>query len=173
MEKVYQKMKKKATPLASGSCQKTETMLSLLPMSDHHTKVVVAVDDNMINLRTIELALAPYFDVRVAKSAEAALNLIAALKTVDLLLLDIEMPGMNGLVLLGELRKKPVTAASPVVFVTSQTTTDTVHLAKDLGAVSFVVKPYTIPALLTKVFQALDITDITVDSRGEVRAVVM
>ncbi|GHV41087.1 hypothetical protein AGMMS49546_16260 [Spirochaetia bacterium] len=112
-------------------------------------KIILTVDDQPVNLATNKMVLQDYFDVRVAKTGKMALYLLSNI-TVDLLLLDIDMPEMNGI----ELLQKINTANSkriPVIIVTSHLSHDYFDQAKSLGANGYVVKPIVPEALLTKI----------------------
>jgi putative two-component system response regulator len=114
-------------------------------------KVILAVDDMLVNLTAVRSILQNEFDVRPAKSAKMALVMLNTIKA-DLILLDVEMPEMSGFELLDQIRNNPEYAAYkdiPVIFVTSHETPEFTAQAVSGGAQGYVVKPI-VPAVLTE-----------------------
>jgi response regulator RpfG family c-di-GMP phosphodiesterase len=114
-------------------------------------KIILAVDDMPENLIQFGSLLGDYFDVRLAKSAGMALNILSKIR-VDLILLDIEMPEMSGFDFLNQLHeKKSVNDKTPVIFVTSHADLDVIGRAIKLGAKDYIVKPITTETLYKKI----------------------
>lgn len=123
-------------------------------------KVVLAVDDITINLMSIRNALSIYSDfieLRLAKSSKLALDVLKNYH-IDLILLDIEMPGISGFELVEMLKDMNNAKDIPVIFVTSNSDPNSVIKAFNLSAVDYVVKPVNLVALRQKVIQALNIS---------------
>jgi putative two-component system response regulator len=122
-----------------------------------------------MNLRTIKVTLDKYFEVRLAKSGEIALSVLGFNK-VDLILLDIEMPGMSGFELLELIKKVPHAKDVPIIFVTSHVSAELIAKAIKSGAKDYVMKPFEPEVLIRKVYAVLHGVDmknviITKDSR--------
>lgn len=121
-------------------------------------KKILAVDDVALNLRTLKAALDKIFEVRIAKSGELALSILNA-ETVDLILLDIEMPEMSGFEFMEALKAKlsagDIEKIPPVIFVTAHATPELLTQAKSAGAVGYVIKPFEPQVLIAKVDEAL------------------
>ena len=84
------------------------------------------------------------FEVREAANGKEALELIQAEKSaVTLILLDWNMPEMNGLDLLKRLRENPKLSSLVVVMVTAETEVDRIAEALEAGANEYVMKPFT------------------------------
>ena len=84
------------------------------------------------------------FEVREAANGKEALELIQAEKSaVTLILLDWNMPEMNGLDLLKRLRENPKLSSLVVVMVTAKTEVDRIAEALEAGANEYVMKPFT------------------------------
>lgn len=123
--------------------------------ADKGKKVVLTVDDVAMNLAITKNLLSKYFDVRVAKSGELALFILGSVK-VDLILLDIEMPGMSGFDFINVIREIPNVKDTPIIFVTSHADTNVISRAIQAGARDYIVKPVDHKILKGKVFKALD-----------------
>jgi CheY-like chemotaxis protein len=111
-------------------------------MDSSSGKVVVAVDDTVDNLDVIKRIVAP-----VGYSFHGCSNgraLLALLDTVQphVILLDVEMPELNGFELCQSIRQRPQTAHTPVLFVTGRNSHADLQRAIALGGNDFVVKPY-------------------------------
>ena len=112
----------------------------------------LVVDDSravrMILARTLkELG----FEVREAANGREALEVIETEKTaVSLVLADWNMPEINGLELLKQLRQKPELASLVVVMVTTETELDQMAAALEAGANEYVMKPFTKDILVEK-----------------------
>jgi PleD family two-component response regulator len=117
-------------------------------------KVILAIDDMSMELRTIKVTLDEFFDVRITKSGELALNILETVD-VDLILLDIEMPGMSGFDFLDMIRKMPKVKDVPVIFITSHASTELIDHALQAGAKDYVLKPYEKNVLLKKIYMVL------------------
>jgi putative two-component system response regulator len=117
-------------------------------------RAVLAIDDIIIHLRTIRNTLEKYYEVKVVKSGEQALLVLASTK-IDLILLDIEMPGMSGFDILNMIKSMPSTREIPVIFVSSHVSVDLIAQALKHGAVDYIVKPFDPEVLLKKTFAAL------------------
>jgi two-component system chemotaxis response regulator CheY len=112
----------------------------------------LVVDDSravrMILSRTLkELG----FEVREAANGREALEVIEVEKTaVTLVLADWNMPEMNGLEMLKELRSRPELSSLVVVMVTTETNSDQMMAALEAGANEYIMKPFTRDILVEK-----------------------
>lgn len=118
-------------------------------------KTILIVDDTNVNILKAEFILKN--EGYTTLKANSGMACIKKLKTnhVDLILLDIEMPEMNGFETLSVIRSDPTTKDIPVIFVTSDKETDIVLKAVKSKVVAYVTKPFTEEELLghvTKVF---------------------
>jgi len=115
------------------------------------TARVLVVDDIQANVRLLEARLtAEYFDVLTACSGQQALD-ICARERVDVVLLDVMMPGMDGFEVCARIKETPATSHVPVVMVTAlDQPADRLHGLK-AGADDFLSKPVDDIALVTRV----------------------
>src|ERR1700682_1925006 len=84
--------------------------------------------------------------IHSAFDAQYGLVLAESLRP-DLILLDIEMPGMNGFEACRKIMDEPATAGIPVVFLTSRNGTEEIARGLDLGATDYVTKPFKLQEL--------------------------
>jgi putative two-component system response regulator len=118
-------------------------------------KVILAIDDNPVNLRTLKVCLEKHFEVIPVKSGVEGLRVLKA-RAVDLILLDIEMPVMSGFDFLDELRIMPDKKFIPVICVTAHDATpEFISTVVHAGARDFVTKPIDSDVILGKVTKAL------------------
>ena len=108
------------------------------------TRILYVDDDPDIrHIVELSLALDPSLQIRAAASGEEALAVIDdGAPPPQVVLVDMMMPGMDGLALLERLRERPATATVPVVFMTArgrQADLDRYHAA---GAAGGIVKPF-------------------------------
>jgi putative two-component system response regulator len=111
-------------------------------------KTILVVDDMPTSLAAVKTSLQDQFNIRLCESAQAAMQILSKEK-VDLILLDIEMPGISGFDFLKQLRAAPDTEAIPVIFVTSHANPEFINQAIASGVDGYVVKPF-IPDVLIK-----------------------
>ena len=111
---------------------------------------LLLVDDDPSAIQVMSRMLAQFRDQRFATSGEVALRL-ARESTPDLILMDIEMPGMTGLDVFEELKADPILARVPVIFATSHDSTALQLVALRKGAADFVTKPLVASQLTARV----------------------
>jgi putative two-component system response regulator len=119
---------------------------------------IFVVDDVDTNLTKAEQALEETYNVLTLPSA-AKMFAVLQKVTPDLILLDIEMPEMDGFAAMVKLKENPKTADIPVMFVTASTDDATEARGIKLGAVDFVVKPFSAPVLQNRIANHLHISE--------------
>jgi len=113
-------------------------------------KCIFVVDDSSINLLTAKEALSEHYIVMTLSSAMIMFEFLNNIKP-DLILLDIEMPDMNGFEALKQLKTDNRYAGIPVMFVTGNNDSATESLGYEMGAIDFITKPFSKSALLDRV----------------------
>jgi putative two-component system response regulator len=103
-------------------------------------KSILVTDDNLATLKQIGEQLRSNYEVFLAKSGPMALQ-IAEQEKPDLILLDVEMPEMNGFQTIAKLKESPSLREIPVIFLTGDTDAATEIKALESGAVDFITKP--------------------------------
>ena len=101
---------------------------------------VLIVDDVPTNIEVLAGALKDEYAIKVAISGRKALEIAHAFP-IDLILLDIMMPGMDGFETCRELKADPKTAHVPVIFLSAKDAVDDIVGGLRLGAVDYVSKP--------------------------------
>jgi putative two-component system response regulator len=103
-------------------------------------KQILVVDDNIASLKQIGAQLASHYEVSLTKSGALALQ-ICRQERPDLILLDVEMPGMDGFETITRLKEDPSLSPIPVIFLTGNHDTATEIKALESGAMDFITKP--------------------------------
>lgn len=118
-------------------------------------KTVLVVDDDTFQRNVLKKLLrSEKFDVEMAENGVQALEMLQQSQP-DLVLLDLLMPGMNGLEVMQRIRQHPTLSQVPVVVISGEHEKETVIECLKLGASGYVVKPYTRKTLLEKIDKAL------------------
>ncbi|MCM1537579.1 MAG: response regulator [bacterium] len=102
---------------------------------------ILTVDDSAINLASIEQELKDEYDVTMVNSGSRALKYLKN-ETPDLILLDVQMPEMDGLETLKEIRTLKGGVTIPVVMLTAKKDKTTIVESKKLGIYDYIVKPF-------------------------------
>ena len=122
-------------------------------------KIIFLVDDNATNLTMAEEALANQYRV-IALSCAAQMFTAFEKFRPDLILLDVEMPDMSGFDAMKRLKKNEAYADIPVIFLTGRTDTGSEAYGIELGAVDFIMKPFSKPVLLNRIKNHLNIDEV-------------
>ncbi|MDH3200318.1 MAG: sigma-54 dependent transcriptional regulator [Myxococcales bacterium] len=124
---------------------------------------ILVVDDEQNILTTVSRALGlEGYAVEVAGSAEIALEKLAK-ETFDAILLDVQLPGMDGLALLAELGKRGI--PTPVIMMSGHATIETAMEAIRRGADDFIEKPIGSDRLLLSLKRSLEIHELQRENR--------
>ena len=116
---------------------------------------ILAIDDDPMVLMQIADMLSPTYNLQLAKSATDAEKLIPQNKP-DIILLDIQMPGISGFQFLQKLKKDPAYKDIPVIIVSGHIEIEFIIIAEQNGASSVVAKPVKKDELLKKIETALE-----------------
>jgi CheY-like chemotaxis protein len=119
---------------------------------------ILAVDDDFINLKLISSMLKRNVNVDMIVEATNGLDALNLLKTetnIDLILLDIKMPVMDGIEFLTNLQSMPEFQKLPVIVLTTDETRK--NEAFDRGAFDFLVKPIRDHDLSSKIQKVIDL----------------
>jgi len=122
-------------------------------------KTIFVVDDNETNLSVAKDALKGQYRVTTMSSAQKMFMLLEK-RVPDLILLDIEMPDMDGFEALGLLKGNRAYNDIPVIFLTSMTDADVEARGFQLGVVDFIHKPFSAPVLIHRLKSHLNIDEM-------------
>jgi putative two-component system response regulator len=117
---------------------------------ENEKALIILVDDNPANLRIGKNVLAEKYSVATAPSAEKMFSLLEN-NNPALILLDIDMPEMNGYEAIKILKSKPETKDVPVIFLTAKTESGDELEGLSLGAIDYITKPFQPPLLLKRI----------------------
>jgi chemosensory pili system protein ChpA (sensor histidine kinase/response regulator) len=103
-------------------------------------KIVLAIDDNVQQLNEFKSILVPKYDLRVVKAASEAISFLNK-SQADIILLDIEMPNIDGFEFLGDIRRIPSYFHTPVIIISGNSGHEFLEKAKKSSAASVLGKP--------------------------------
>ncbi|MBP1713929.1 MAG: putative Response regulator with domain [Deltaproteobacteria bacterium] len=114
---------------------------------------VLVVDDELGPRESLRMILRPLYEVKTASNGQEAIQFLQQGK-IDLITLDLKMPGLSGLEVLREIKKMNVDAA--VIIITAYGTLTNAHEAIRYGAVDFISKPYNATDILAVVRRTVE-----------------
>lgn len=101
------------------------------------------VEDNAINRKLLRDILEIRFEVEEAASAEEAAQLLENPKAPDLIFMDLQLPGLDGLSYIRLLKKDPATSSIPIVAVSAHAMPSDIQQTLAAGCAEYVTKPLT------------------------------
>ncbi|MDR2401731.1 MAG: response regulator [Deferribacteraceae bacterium] len=111
---------------------------------------IILVDDNITTLTIGKDALSPYYEVFTVPSGEKLFKILSSV-IPDLILLDIEMPEMDGYEVIKVLKGDKRTQDIPIIFLTAKGDQGSELQGFDLGAIDYISKPFSTPLLLKRI----------------------
>ncbi|MGI2169688.1 EAL domain-containing protein [Shewanella sp. MF05960] len=102
---------------------------------------ILIIDDDIQNIFVLEDILSPLGNIYFSESGSNALALVDKIKP-DVILLDIEMPDMDGWQVCRALKSNPLYSDIPIIFITGHTEPEFEKLALESGGVDFITKPF-------------------------------
>lgn len=130
-------------------------------------KHILVIDDDLLLLKYMEQALIEFYKVSVTKNGKQALAFLKKGMIPDLILLDIDMPEMDGYDTLDQIRRIPDCSEIPVIFLTGYM--DAEHEVRGLqsGGSDYVTKPFVREVLLARIRLHLQAREKQAGSRAE------
>lgn len=104
-------------------------------------KSILIVDDTETNIDILLELLGDSYDILVALDGESAFNILES-EQVDLILLDVMMPNMNGYEVCSILKNQEHTKYIPVIFTTARIDENSIEKAYEVGGIDFIKKPF-------------------------------
>ena len=112
---------------------------------------ILVVDDNQVNLKVVSNFLKEEnYKIALATDGESAFSILAKHK-IDLILLDIMMPEMDGFEVCEILKGNPKTKGIPVIFLTAKNETEDIVKGFRIGGVDYITKPFNKEELIARV----------------------
>jgi putative two-component system response regulator len=130
-------------------------------------KIIFAVDDNETNRISAKNALETKYSAYSLPSAAKMFKLLEKI-TPDLILLDVDMPEMNGFEVMEALKSDPKYKSIPVIFLTGKKDPEVEIRGFELGVIDFISKPFSPPVLVRRIQTHLEIDEIVKQSLNEV-----
>ncbi|MCM1039749.1 MAG: response regulator [Roseburia sp.] len=118
--------------------------------------IILVVDDDKTNLTLAQKILLPYYRIAASNSGMAALKYLENNRP-DLILLDINMPEMDGFEVMEKLRQQEATKSIPVIFLTADNLAETEVRCFQVGAMDYVAKPFVPDILLSRVAKTIEL----------------
>ncbi|HZX29326.1 MAG TPA: two-component system response regulator [Telluria sp.] len=112
---------------------------------------ILIVDDTPDNIMLLSRLLKDRYNTKVATNGSTALQIARAAPDLDLVLLDVMMPGVDGYETCRQLKADPVTADIPVIFLTAKNQIEDEAMGLTMGAVDYLTKPISPPILFARV----------------------
>ncbi|MCL6415675.1 diguanylate cyclase [Aestuariirhabdus sp. Z084] len=138
-------------------------------MNDKDKQSVLIIEDEEMNIRILGQILSREFSIDVATSGKDALERAELDALPDLILLDVSVPDIDGYELCRQLSDNEKTSHIPIILITSESQEKQEAYGLSLGAVDYIVKPFSVPVLVARVRTHLQLkrqrdmlTDLTV-----------
>ena len=103
---------------------------------------ILVVDDMTTTLLLLHDLLKDTYEVKIAKSGTKALEILESPNDIDLILLDIEMPDMNGYDVCKRIKNNETIKNIPIIFITGRTSQEDEEYGLNLGAIDYITKPF-------------------------------
>lgn len=133
-----------------------EKLKSSFPSSKWEKQTLMIVDDYRSNLEALNALFSTQYTVILKDNAKDAIS-YATEQNVDLILLDLDMPVMDGYEACRVLKSNPLTADIPIIFVTASQSADDEEKGLLLGAVDYVAKPVNLSILRARVLNHMEL----------------
>jgi putative two-component system response regulator len=122
-----------------------------MPTIPRDSAMILVVDDTPDNLDLMSNLLRDRYQVRVANHGERALSMARSGLAIDLILLDIMMPGIDGYEVCRQLKAHPGTRDIPVIFLSALSQDEDERIGLELGAVDYITKPINPAIVLARI----------------------
>ena len=113
-------------------------------------QTILIVDDTKLNIEILLDLLGDKYAVIPALNGQKALNILSKMD-IDLILLDIMMPDMDGYEVCKKIKENPLTKHIPIIFITAKFDDDSIEKAFDIGGIDFISKPFNPREVLSRI----------------------
>ena len=121
-------------------------------------KTVLIIDDIDTNIHTLIELFDGKYDVLASLDGQNALEILND-EDVDIILLDINMPVMDGFVVCQKIKENPKTKDIPIIFITASTNEESIEKAYEVGGVDYITKPFKAREVLSRINNQLLLSD--------------
>lgn len=118
---------------------------------------ILVVDDMTTTLLLIHDLLKDTYEVKIAKSGTKALEILESPNDIDLILLDIEMPEINGYDVCKRIKNNETIKNIPIIFITGRTSQEDEEYGLNLGAIDYITKPFNKAIVKLRIKNYLDL----------------
>ena len=117
------------------------------------TKTILIAEDNVFNMKLIRDTLEfQGYKVVEAQNGKIALNKIIELKSsIDLILMDVQMPEMDGLEVIRRIKADDSTKNIPVIVISAHAMENDIKKARDAGCIEYITKPINLIDFIKKI----------------------
>ena len=128
-------------------------------------KKIIVVDDNNTNLTACKKILKPFYEVFTVPSTKKMFDLLEHV-VPDIILLDVDMPEMNGYEAAAKLKTNDAYKTIPIIFLTGRTDSESELFGLNMGAMDYIHKPIVSELLLRRIEIQLSRLDEQKNPRG-------
>jgi putative two-component system response regulator len=128
---------------------------------------ILVVDDDNLNLKMAEFILKNNYEVLCVQSGEKALELLSQ-EHIDLILLDLHMPGLDGLEVFERIKLADKTKDIPVIFLTADSERETEIEIFKAGAMDYIQKPFLAEVVVRRIGRILELYHLQHSLQNEV-----
>ena len=118
---------------------------------------ILVVDDMTTTLLLLHDLLKDTYEVKIAKSGTKALEILNAPNDIDLILLDVEMPDINGYDVCKRIKNNETIKNIPIIFITGRTSQEDEEYGLNLGAIDYITKPFNKAIVKLRIKNYLDL----------------
>ena len=118
---------------------------------------ILVVDDMTTTLLLLHDLLKDTYEVKIAKSGTKALEILESPNDIDLILLDIEMPEINGYDVCKRIKNNETIKNIPIIFITGRTSQEDEEYGLNLGAIDYITKPFNKAIVKLRIKNYLDL----------------
>lgn len=129
---------------------------------------ILVVDDLAANLKFVESILKDKYKLILVKSGEKALTFLSK-NSVDMVLLDVQMPEMNGFEVYEKMKELHLNHNVPVIFLTADADVESEIKGLKMGAVDFIKKPFVPEVMINRIDRSMQLEELTRKLEDKVR----
>ena len=124
-------------------------------MNEENKTILIIEDEKAIYMPLEILLKREGFKVKIAKDGEEAIEILGKIELIDLVLLDLVLPKINGFEIFKKIKENPKTQFTPVMIISNLGREEEIALGMALGAIKYFVKSQTTPFEIVKAVKKL------------------